>query len=239
MTNSDGSSSLSLPSGTSGTDGSLTVDSAVPDTSNQTVSVPASSGDNTLAGLASAINSARIGVTANVVTNSTGSQLVLVSWTSGSSGALKVASSVTDTAMNTSVNYNNSGSDINSLTSLGFSVNRDGSISLDATYLDAALNSDYGSVVGFFQNANSWGQTFSTMLNNSGASSSTGTLSLASSSNSSIESTLSGDISPGGEHHLCPTEKPDGGVEQRQRGLAGAAVATEPGQRTLLRHHRL
>jgi flagellar hook-associated protein 2 len=195
VTNSDGSSSLSLLSGTSGTDGSLTVDSSVLDTSSQTVSVPAAFGGNTLAGLASAINSAQIGVTANVVTTSTGSQLVLVSWTSGSSGALKVSSSITDTATNTSLSYNNSGSDINSLTSLGFSVNPDGSISLDATSLDSALNSDYSSVVGFFQNTNSWGQTFSTMLTNSGTSSSTGTLSLASSSNSSIESTLTGDIS--------------------------------------------
>jgi hypothetical protein len=43
-------------------------------------------------------------------------------------------------------------------------VNNDGSLTLDATSLDSVLNSDYSGVVGFFQNANSWGQTFSNML---------------------------------------------------------------------------
>jgi flagellar hook-associated protein 2 len=195
VTNSDGSSSLSLLSGTSGTAGSLTVTSSIQDTSSQTVSVPATSEDSTLAGLASAINSASIGVTASVVTNSSGSQLVLTSGTSGSSGALKVTSAIVDTTnSDTALKYTSS-SDINSLSSLGISVNNDGSISLDATSLDSVLNSDYSSVVGFFQNVNSWGLSFSTMLTNAGTSSSTGILSLASSSNSSIESTLNDDIS--------------------------------------------
>jgi flagellar hook-associated protein 2 len=57
------------------------------------------------------------------------------------------------------------------------------------------LNSDYSGVVGFFQNSSGWGQTFSTMLTNSGSSTGTGILALASSSNSNIESTLHGDIS--------------------------------------------
>jgi flagellar hook-associated protein 2 len=49
--------------------------------------------------------------------------------------------------------------------------------------------------VGFFQNANSWGQTFSNMLTNAGTSSATGVLSLASGSNGNVESTLNADIS--------------------------------------------
>jgi flagellar hook-associated protein 2 len=57
------------------------------------------------------------------------------------------------------------------------------------------LNSDYSGVVGFFQNTNGWGQTFSTMLTNSGTTAGTGILALASSSNSNIESTLNADIS--------------------------------------------
>jgi flagellar hook-associated protein 2 len=195
VTNSDGSSSLSITSGTPGTAGTLTVNSSIADTSTQTIQVPTSSGNNTLAGLAGAINSSHSGVTANVVTNSSGSQLVLVSDTEGSSGALTVASSVTDATTGTALNYNNSDSDINSLTSLGISVNNDGSLTLDATSLDSLLNSDYSSVVGFFQNANSWGQTFSTMLTNSGTTAGTGILALASSSNSNIESTLNADIS--------------------------------------------
>jgi flagellar hook-associated protein 2 len=159
----------------------------------QTITLDSS--DNTLSGLAGAINLANIGVTANVVTDSSGSRLVLVSGTSGSSGALKVTSSIADTSnSNTILNYNSS-SDINSLTSLGISVNNDGSISLDATSLDSVLNSDYSSVVGFFQNPDSWGQGFSNMLTHAGTSSSTGLLSLASSSNSSMESTLNSDIS--------------------------------------------
>jgi flagellar hook-associated protein 2 len=49
--------------------------------------------------------------------------------------------------------------------------------------------------VGFFQNANSWGESFSGILTNAGTSSSTGILKLASSSNSNIESTLNADVS--------------------------------------------
>ena len=179
----------------SGTSGDLTVTSNIADTSAQTVAVPTTSGDNTLAGLAGAINAAQIGVTASVVTNSTGSQLVMVSDTEGSSGALTVASSISDQTTNTSLKYNNGGTDINSLTTLGISVNNDGSLTLDSTSLDSVLNSDYSGVGGFFQNANSWGQTFSNMLTDSGTTAGTGVLALASSSNSNIESTLNADIS--------------------------------------------
>jgi flagellar hook-associated protein 2 len=81
------------------------------------------------------------------------------------------------------------------MSGLGLSVNNDGTISLDSATLDSALNSDYSSVVGFFQGSDSWGQNFSTTLTNSGVSSSTGILHLASVSNSNIESTLNADIS--------------------------------------------
>src|SRR5271170_5361583 len=54
------------------------------------------SSDNTLSGLASAINNAGIGVTANVITDASGSRLSLVSGTSGASGGLSVASSIAD-----------------------------------------------------------------------------------------------------------------------------------------------
>jgi flagellar hook-associated protein 2 len=188
-------SQLVLTSETTGTAGSLTVTSSIKDTSSQTVSVPTTSGNNTLAGLASAINSASIGVTASVKTSSTGSQLVLTSGTSGSSGALKVTSAIVDTTNNdTTLKYTNS-SDINSLSSLGISLNNDGTISLSVASLNSVLNSDYSSVLGFFQNSNSWGQSFSTMLTNAGTSSSKGILKLAQNSNSSIESTLNADIS--------------------------------------------
>ncbi len=170
----------------------------------QTIDVPSGS-DNTIAGLASAINAANIGVTANVVSTSTGSQLELLSNTAGSTGALTVTSNLTDTTAGTTINYNGSGSDINSLTSLGISVNNDGSLTFDANSLDSTLNSDYASVENFFQGAASWGQSFSTLLTNAGTSSPTGILALASSSNSSIESSLNAEITK--ENSLISTEQ--------------------------------
>jgi flagellar hook-associated protein 2 len=165
-----------------------------------TIDLP-SSPDNTLAGLAGAINAAELGVTASVNTvavgnNAIGTLLTLTSGTVGSAGVLNVTSNILDAAntSQTTLNYTNS-SDINSLTSLGISVNDDGSLTFDATSLDSVLNSDYSSVAGFFQNANSWGQNFSNILSAAGTGSPTGDLALASSSNSNIESTLNADIS--------------------------------------------
>jgi flagellar hook-associated protein 2 len=165
----------------------------------RTISVPpnaATSPSNNLSGLAGAINAANIGVTASVVTVKGLSSLQLSSGIVGSAGALTVTSSILDTTntSSTTLNYTNS-SDINSLTGLGISVNNDGSIAFDAATLDSVLNSNYTGVVGFFQNSNSWGQNFSTMLTNSGTTAGTGILALASSSNSNIESTLNADIS--------------------------------------------
>jgi flagellar hook-associated protein 2 len=299
VTTTDGVSTLTLTSGTSGSDGSLTVTNNVRDTSAQTISVPTTSGDNTIDGLASAINAAGIGVTAAVTTSSGKSTLTLTSQTTGSSGALTVTSAVTATSntalsatvtagsdsvtssaelsataadkLSGSINikvgssgtahtinvtsgttlteladtinqanigvtaaavttngttsltltsgtsgsdgtltvtssildttnsttadlgYTNS-SDIGSLSALGVSVNTDGTLSLDETTLDSVLNSDYSSVAGFFQNTNSWGSTFSSMLTNAGTTSKTGLLKLAETSNSSTESSLNKDI---------------------------------------------
>jgi flagellar hook-associated protein 2 len=157
----------------------------------QTVTLDSS--DNTLSGLVNAINSANLGVSASLANNN--ASISLVSETAGSAGALAVTSSLYDTTAQTSttLNYTNS-SDIDSLTGLGVSVNNDGSISLDVASLDSALNSDYSGVVGFFQSANSWGQTFSNILTNAGTSSPAGVLALASSANSNVESTLNADI---------------------------------------------
>ena len=149
--------------------------------------------NNTLSGLADAINAANLGVTAAL--NSNGTAVTLTSAANGTAGQITVASNLYDTTATTSaaLNYNPSSS-INSLTSLGISVNNDGSLTFDATSLDSLLNSDYGSVVGFFQNADSWGQNFATMLNNAGSSSSTGILSLAAHANATTESNLNAQI---------------------------------------------
>jgi flagellar hook-associated protein 2 len=161
--------------------------------------VASAQGSSTLTDLENYINnpSNGFGFTASIVTNSDNSQsLSLVSGTSGSSGNLSVSSGLIDTTSttNATLGYTNS-SDINSLTTLGISVNNDGSLTFDANSLDSVLNTDYASVTGFFQNANSWGQSFSNMLSNAGSSSSTGMLSLVSSANSTTESTLNAEIS--------------------------------------------
>ncbi len=180
-----------IPSASDTLSGSMTIQVG----SGTPQSVTLNSTDNTPSGLASAINSASMGVTANIVTDSSGSRLVLVSGTAGSAGALTVTSAITDTTTSTALNYNASSSDISSLTSLGISVNNNGSLTLDTTSLDSLLNTDFNGVVGFFQNANSWGTTFSNTLSNAGTGSATGVLKLAQNANSTIESNLNGDVS--------------------------------------------
>ena len=150
--------------------------------------------DQTIGGLADAINAANIGVTASVVTSNGESTLTLRSQTAGTAGALTVNSAITDaTNNNTALNYTET-ADISGLTSLGISMNNDGTISLDANALDSVLNSDFNSVVGFFQSANSWGMTVANMLNQTGTGSSTGILSLAQKANSTTESSLNAEI---------------------------------------------
>ena len=245
---SNGKSSLTLASQTSGSSGALTVTSAINATSDTALSATVTAGstsvtssakltsitdasdtltgsiviqvgssgtahtitlnssDNTLSGLAEAINDADIGVTAAVTTTSGKSTLKLTSGTSGSAGTLTVTSNILDTT-NTSqstLGYTSS-SDIGSLSTLGVSVNTDGTLSLDETTLDSVLNSDFSSVAGFFQNANSWGTTFSSILTNAGTSSSTGILKLAENANSSTESSLNKDITR--EESLISTQQ--------------------------------
>ncbi|MGD0860887.1 MAG: flagellar filament capping protein FliD [Terracidiphilus sp.] len=181
-----------LPSSTDLLKGSITIQ--VGAGTPQTITVDPS--NNNLAGLASQINLSGLGVTATPVTNDGVSSLSLVSGTVGAAGALSVSSSLLDTTSktNSTLAYTNS-SDVAGLTGLGITVNSDGSLTLDATSLDSLLNSDYSGTQGLFQNANSWGMTFATMLNNAGTGSSTGILSLAQGSNSTVESTLNADIS--------------------------------------------
>jgi flagellar hook-associated protein 2 len=158
----------------------------------QTVSVPSG---GTLSDLASAINSAGVGVTASMVNSTTGSRLVLVSDTAGSTGKLTVTSSITDSTTSTALSYNANTSDITSLSQLGITVGSDGALTLDTTSLDSLLNSDFTGVVGFFQDANSWGFNLNSVLESAGTSSSTGILALAESSNSTIEASLNTNIS--------------------------------------------
>jgi len=152
--------------------------------------------NNTMSGLVDAINKANIGVSAAL--NTAGTQITLTSGTTGAAGALTITSNLLDTT-NTStskLSYNNS-SDLSVLSSLGItaSSSANGTLSLDVTTLDSVLNSDFGSVVGFFQNVNSWGTNFTTTLEYAGTSSTKGMLALSLSSNSSTESTLNANVS--------------------------------------------
>ena len=69
----------------------------------QTITIGSTS--NTLSTLATAINSAGIGVNASVITDANGSRLSLVSGTSGASGNLTVTSNVTDATTSTALGY--------------------------------------------------------------------------------------------------------------------------------------
>jgi flagellar hook-associated protein 2 len=163
----------------------------------QTVSVDPT--HNTLQGIADAINGTEaIGVTASVTINADGSAyLSLKSQTMGTAGNLTVTSNLLDTtaAKTTSIGYTNS-SDLPGLANLGITVskNDDGSLDFDAGVLDAALNSDFNSVAGFFQNVNSWGRNFADMLSSAGNTSTKGMVALAQKSNSSMESMLNKQI---------------------------------------------
>lgn len=150
-----------------------------------------SAGNQNLAGLAAAINAANLGVSASVITSSSGSSLSIVSQYGQ---AVTVNSSITDITTGTSLSYSSLG-DINNLAQLGISAQDDGTISLDSATFEQELNSDYSGITAFFQDANSWGVDFSNTVNNLGTSSVTGTLALALSANSSIESSLNQSIS--------------------------------------------
>lgn len=169
----------------------------------QQVSLPDAGG--TIADLASEINAANLGVSANVVTDSSGSRLALYSNTAGSDGALTVTSALQDTATSTAVAYTATTSDVQILSSLGITVNNDGTLTLDQSSLDSLLNSDFSGVVGFFQDGGSWGATISRMLNQAGTSSSTGILKLAQNANSTVEKNLNANIAR--EEDLIATQK--------------------------------
>ncbi|HTX76961.1 MAG TPA: flagellar filament capping protein FliD [Terracidiphilus sp.] len=193
---SDASGALdTIPSAADVLSGSITIQAG--GGTAQTITLDSS--DNTLQELADAINgTAGIGVTAAVTSNSDGSAYLTLSQTSGTPGDLTVTSNLLDTTNTTStaLNYTNS-SDISTLANLGITVSQqdDGSLSFDDGTLDDVLNTDYAGVLGFFQNVNSWGQGFATMLENAGTSSPTGVIALAQSANSNTESTLNAEIS--------------------------------------------
>lgn len=97
---------------------------------------------------------------------------------------------------------------INSLISLGItaSANADGTLTLDASTLDNALNTSFNQVVSFFQDTGNFGSTFTQTLDGLGNNSATnGAISLALSEDSNQETTLNNDISH--QESLISTQK--------------------------------
>ena len=68
-------------------------------------SINIDSTNDTLSTLANAINSGNYGVTANVITDSSGSRLSLVSQTSGSSGAISITGGLEDSSTSSAINF--------------------------------------------------------------------------------------------------------------------------------------
>jgi flagellar hook-associated protein 2 len=338
VTSSTGSR-LSLVSSTSGAAGQITLGGGLMDATQGLVANPADtlsgtlsvkvgtaaaqtitvgSSNNTLATLASYLNSGSYGVTASVVTDGTGSQLSLVNSTTGSPGGLTIGGTLQDTATSSSAvpapigftagqtgadavlsvdglpttsasntvtgaipgvtfqllsgspgtdvqvqitndnasvetaaaalvtAYNAVAKDIKTQTGkdstgaaeplygsptlsqlqsqlssmlsgattvgsisniqqLGFSVNADGTMAVDNSALDTALNAHFSDIVGFFENKGSFGATLNTTLNTLGTSSTTGLISLAQAENASVETSLN--LSVTNEDLLIAAEK--------------------------------
>jgi flagellar hook-associated protein 2 len=83
---------------------------------------------------------------------------------------------------------------ISNIAQLGISVGDDGTLTLDTSALDDALNSNFSNITGFLQNSGSFGQNFATVLNGLGTQAPDGAIYLAQQQNSTQESDLNTDI---------------------------------------------
>ncbi len=83
---------------------------------------------------------------------------------------------------------------IKSLDQLGISVNNDGTLALNSTTLDSALNSRYQDVVGYLQDSKSFGLNLQDTLDRIGNQSPTGAITLALRANSTQEGTYNDNI---------------------------------------------
>ncbi len=90
---------------------------------------------------------------------------------------------------------NGNSTGITNMTQLGLSLGIDGKLSLDVNALGAALNSNFASVTGFFQNTGSFGLNFSQALDTLGSVSTKGAIYLALQQNAAQETGLTSNIS--------------------------------------------
>jgi flagellar hook-associated protein 2 len=163
------------------------------------VSVGAGGTPATLAGLATAINNANLGVSASVITSGPAATLSLINSTSGSSGAIIVDSSgLTDSTTGNQVAFAGSQSNaVTSITQLGISVNNDGTLALNTDKLDSILNSNYQDVVNFLQPSGSYtsfGGNLTNVLNNLSNNAPDGAVYLALQQDSQEETSLTTNI---------------------------------------------
>jgi len=84
---------------------------------------------------------------------------------------------------------------IKSLQQLGISVDQFGKLTLDANALDNALNTNFNDIQGFLQNSDSFGQTFTKVLNGLSSTSTKGVLYLALQQNTAQAAALNKSIS--------------------------------------------
>jgi flagellar hook-associated protein 2 len=126
QTSSEASSAIADPNDT--LSGSLTIQG-------HTFNVDSAHNDTTLASLATAINSAGIGVQANVITDSTGSRLSLVSGTSGAAGQLSVTGSI-------------SGASAGTIAFTSSQVGKDASLTVDGVTITTSSNTVSNAIPG-------------------------------------------------------------------------------------------
>ena len=99
-------------------------------------SITVDSTNNTLSGLAAAINSASMGVVASVVKDSSGSRLSLVSSTSGAAGQITLTSSLQDAATSTALSFQTG------------QTGADASVNVDGIDVTSASNTVTGAIPG-------------------------------------------------------------------------------------------
>ena len=83
-------------------------------------------------------------------------------------------------------------------------MNNDGTLKLNASALDSALNSSYSDVVGFLQNSGSFGQNLSNTLLQQGSASPTGAITLQLNAYTTQETTLKNNVTA--QNALIATE---------------------------------
>lgn len=153
--------------------------------SNGTGSSAAIATPSTLTQIAAALNVAGSGYSATL--DSTATILNVTAATSSPATLAATAPTLASSGTGT----------VTSFTQLGISVNNDGTLAFNSSTLDSLLNSNYQDVANFLQPGNgftSFGDNFTSILNNLGNAAPDGIVYLALQSNQSTESTLNTDI---------------------------------------------